>query len=91
MSYYITKYALSMGISVLEDADFEVGDSGMLCPKSHVPFSGRNYFHKEGGEWHRTKKAAITRAEEIRIAKIASLKKQISRLEKLDFNAWGPK
>ena len=43
------------------------------------------FFHGEGKEWHRTKEAAIAKAEEMRQKKIAGLKKQIERLEKLEF------
>jgi hypothetical protein len=42
-------------------------------------------YHGEGIEWHRTEAEAIARAEEMRIAKIASLKKQIAKLEKMKF------
>lgn len=40
-------------------------------------------FH--GNEWHRTREEAVARAEQMRAAKIASLKKQIAKLEKLSF------
>lgn len=38
-----------------------------------------------GPEWQETREAAITRAEEMKAAKIASLKRQIEKLEALEF------
>ena len=42
-------------------------------------------YHGEGKEWHRTKEAALVRAEKMRQKKIASLKKQIEKLERMKF------
>lgn len=36
-------------------------------------------------DWHPTREAALSRAEEMRAAKIASLKRQIAKLEALTF------
>lgn len=49
-------------------------------------FSGFEEYAR-GKDWHRTPEAAIARAEEMKAAKIASLRKQIDRLEKLEFKA----
>jgi len=38
-----------------------------------------------GNDWHRTEEAAIKRAEEMRLKKIASVKKQLGKLEKMRF------
>ncbi len=79
---WITRYALVSGITkfavVKADGDrVEVErDHSRLWP----------YYHGEGREWHRTQESAITKAEEMRKRKIASLKKQIEKLEKLDFS-----
>jgi hypothetical protein len=43
-----------------------------------------SHFHRP--DWHETKEAAIARAEVMRKKKLASLKKQISRLEALSFD-----
>ena len=40
-----------------------------------------------GKDWHRTPEAALARAEEMRLAKIESLKKSIKKLEGLKFIA----
>ena len=45
----------------------------------------RGYFHGEGREWHRTKESAIDKAEEMRKKKIETMKKQIEKLEKMEF------
>lgn len=88
MNFYVTKYALTSGLMTFESIDYEVkSGTNMLRPKAHVPFGFRHFFHVEGKEWHRTEEAAIARAEEMRVAKIASLKRQMAKLEKLDFNA----
>ena len=74
---WVTKYALSKGIFETEG---EAVGEGLF--KAHKQY---DYFHGEGRDWHRTKESAIVRAENMRIAKIASLKKQIAKLEKLSF------
>lgn len=74
---WVTKYALTIGIfekfgETLSEEQFEVFDHGCYY-----------YLHKH--EWHRTKEEAIARAEQMRKAKIASLKKQLEKLENLHF------
>jgi hypothetical protein len=44
-----------------------------------------DYAHGEGRQWHRTREAAVLIAESMRKKKIASLKQQIEKLEKLRF------
>jgi hypothetical protein len=79
MKVWITKYALTMGISErVARICSDINPDMISC-------GGLDLFHGEGREWHRTKEAATARAEEMRKAKIASLKKQIARLEKLTF------
>lgn len=81
---YITKYALTTGIShvlarVVKDTNGQMIEVKMGL---HIV-----YFHGEGKDWHRTEEGAVKRAEELRVKKIASLKKQIKKLESLKF--WG--
>ena len=47
-------------------------------------WDGVAYFHKN--EWHDDKGTAIARAEGMRVSKIASLKKQIAKLEAMKFD-----
>jgi len=80
--YWITKYALSAGIKVVSSLEAEVSENhpSMLAVKGYFA-----YFHGEGKEWHRSRESALARVEEMRKTKIASLKKQIAKLEKKTF------
>lgn len=75
MKAFITKYALTSGIKEIE------GRISRVSPKMFV--SGYGSYH--ANEWHIYRASAIARAEEMRVSKIASLKKQIAKLEKLKF------
>ena len=77
---WITKYALSGGI---EERDAELCGNDMVAIRTPNGFI--NYIHKEGRDWHLSQAQALLRAEEMRAAKIASLKKQIAKLEKMKF------
>jgi uncharacterized membrane protein len=76
---WITKYAISEGI-------YEI-DARVCSPVSQtmIEHVGKSniYFHND--DWHRTRESAVARAEEMRKAKIASLRKQIAKLEKKVF------
>lgn len=82
MKVWITKYALTKGMSEV-DLDKVVG--------AHI--NGENLYYRVNGfpigyikgEWHTEKSNAIAKAEEMRTKKIASLKKQIEKLENLNF------
>ena len=77
---WVTKYALSEGIQTLR---------GFVCHRisSDMFVCKGNPFGWHGKDWHRTPEAAIARAEEMRLAKIESLKKSIKKLEALQFSA----
>ena len=84
---WITKYALTIGIFVIEDAKWrrDISDEmityrrpGALSESAH------------GNDWHRTEEAAIARAEQMREAKIESHRKAILKLEKLTFSRLTP-
>ena len=76
---WVTKYALSSGI------EFVNGEVNHNVSSSMLSYGVRCVAH--GKDWHRTPEAALARAEEMRTAKIASLKKQIAKLEKMTFTA----
>lgn len=78
MKVWITKYALSEGIV---EVDTEVCTGDMIQTHEKWP----RYFHGEGRGYHTEKQSAINHADKMRQKKIASLKKQIERLEKLRF------
>ena len=79
MKVWITKYALTNEIieAEAEPCGFDIisasWDNGTRC----------NNF--KGDEWWSRKKNAIEKAEEMRQKKIASLKKQIEKLERMRF------
>lgn len=77
MKIWITKYALTNGIREAEGTGVSDGMASVRGP--HLT----EYYH--GRDWHKTREAAVARAEEMRTAKIASLQKSIAKLEKLRF------
>jgi hypothetical protein len=80
---YITKYALTEGIIEREDVAY-FSDTDRIGVECNYLFK-LQYFHGQGKEWHRTKEAAIERAEEMRKMEIEDLKKSIKRLERMNF------
>ena len=78
MKVFATKYALSIGI---EEIDGEIIGS-MVSRKTDI---WPQTYHGEGRDWHRTRDGAVKRANEMRVKKIASLKKQIAKLESTVF------
>lgn len=76
---FITKYALTKGIFTAEveiketDGRYFAVDQGKWCI----------YYHKP--DFHLTYKEAKARAEEMQRKKIASLKKQLARVQNLTF------
>lgn len=73
-----TKYALTNGII---ERDVEDCGGGMVKVLGTIQY----YLHGEGRDCHRTREGAVARAEKMRKDKIARLRKQIERLEKLRF------
>jgi len=81
MKVFITKYALTKGIYQVE-ARRVVGTIDMLeIPTARGTMS--QYLH--GLDWHITHESAVMKAEAMRRKKIASLKKQLSKLEEMKF------
>ena len=80
MKVWITKYAMSgKGVIPCEEARTTSLDTMVAV--------GSNCIHKN--DWHSTPEAAIARAEEMRTKKVASLKKQIAKLDAMSFVADG--
>lgn len=80
MKVWITKYALTKWI-IEAVGEFVTSDSvGISNRDLCLP---TRWFYK--GEWHSNKQSAIKKAEEMRQKKIASLKKQIEKLEEMRF------
>ncbi len=79
---YSSRYALTAGVQRIDNA--EVKESGLVAYRDKSNWT--IYLHNEGKEWHRTEDGAIARAEAMRQAKIASLKKSLAKLEKMRFD-----
>ena len=79
MKVWITKYALTDGI-IDGEASMCVFDRATVCLKNRK--YGIDFY---GSDWHYDKESAIDKAEEMRQKKIASLKKQIEKLERIRF------
>lgn len=75
MKAYITKYALTKGIIEIENPEFY---------ENYIVISNIEPLINPV-DWFRTKQEAINRAEEMRVNKIASLRKQIAKLESMKF------
>ena len=80
MKAWITKYALTSGIQEIEA---EGSESGNMIRE--VGQSAYGYYHGRGKEWHLSYAEAAVRAEEMRLAKIKSVKKQLAKLEAMSF------
>lgn len=77
---WVTKYALTEGIQEV---------SGEVChPISSSMLKFGKYGTAHGKDWHRNKEEALKRAEEMRVAKIASLKRSIARIEAMKFDVY---
>lgn len=81
---WISKFALTTGLYTTM-AELLPGGLAMV-------FGGHGTFDSclrgEGLEWHRSRDAAIARADELRDAKIASLRRRISKLKAI--KEWTP-
>lgn len=73
---WVSKYALTSGIT---EHDAEIASERMCVVQGRYP----QHYHK--GQWHRTEAEAIARAEQMRKAKLAALRKALARLEQLKF------
>jgi hypothetical protein len=78
---WVTKYALTEGIRVV---DAKVCGDGRMIAYGSVGYGSQ---HAHGKDWHRTPEAALARAEEMRKDKIASLRKNIAKMESMTFEA----
>ena len=87
MKVWITKCALTQGIEEIDSnqvKEFEMQDTGYLCFRRSGKYSYTVEIYSQK-DWYKTKESAIQKAEEMRQKKIASLKKQIEKLERMRF------
>lgn len=80
---FVTKYALTEGIREVDARICTRTSEGMIVYANNGGY--QQYAHGEGRDWHRTREAAVKRAEEMRAAKLKSIAKQIKLLEALTF------
>ena len=83
MTFYITKYALAQGIVEINTDDL----GSYKIDNGHLQITSKKNFPVDycAGEWYTDKSFAIEDAERRRVKKIESLKKQIEKLEKIEF------
>lgn len=80
-TFWITKYALTNGITKLE-LPVDASDDGYLSYIQRQPH--RHHFYNSK-EWHRTQEKAVIRAKEMQAAKLKSIDKQRARIATLKF------
>lgn len=83
MKIWVTKYALTVGIKVYKAR--EEPRDGHVVVHDRQGLNGWSMFF--GKDWHTSEDAALKRAEQMREDKIASLKKQIEKLNELSFKS----
>ena len=81
---WVTKYALTSGIKKMQVRICEGIDENMVATIGSFSLPAQ-HFHVEGRDWHRTHEGAIAKAEEMRLKKIATLQRQIGKLNKMNF------
>lgn len=76
MKIWVSKYALTDGIT----------EHDCIVEGDHAYITKFQYVNGEGKNWHTTKEEAFERADVMRKERIASLRKQIARLEEMRFD-----
>ena len=84
MKIWITKYALTQGIIEKDNAEIctEIDPHMVSVPWENC-LNGKCTFHK--GDWFTDHVDAVLEATRLKYNRIKSLKKQIAKLEKLNF------
>ena len=80
-TFYVTKYALTTGVMAVRGKVSDTSPDMLGYIIDGWPFT--SYAH--GKEWHDNFDDAIADCERRRKAKLESLKKQIDKLEKMEF------
>jgi hypothetical protein len=77
LKVWVTKFVFTEGI---EEVDAEQCSPTMVAVRSR---QWTQYVHKPF--WHTSREDAVAHAEKMRIAKLASLKKSMEKIQKLEF------
>ena len=91
MQVWITKFALTRGIlvgqTIGEAQEHFAGYSNVVRVPKHAGYHKGRYHsgYYSDTEWYRTEKDAIEHVEKLRDAKLKTLRKQIDKLEKMQF------
>lgn len=76
---YVTKYALTQGILEFQ-AEVK---AGMALVTNSAGY--KQYYHCLNRDWHQTRERALKYVEEMKTLKVASLERQIKRIQALTF------
>lgn len=82
MNYYVTSYALTSGVMILDGAQCEQKDSTLIYRGTGDGRRYDQYFHGEGKDWHRSRPSAMARVMKMIAAKRKSLEKSLAKLNK---------
>lgn len=81
---WITKYALTSGIKEVMVRQSETYPEFVDEAEAKQGWF-KQTFAGEGKEWHRTREAAVQRAEAMRKNKVISLRRQLAKFQKMTF------
>lgn len=79
---FVTRYALTQGIFEVSAEIHEDSQSKMVSYRAE---GSRFTQYAHGTDWHKDYESALKKSELMRTKKIASLLKQISKLQSIDF------
>lgn len=82
MKFFLSKYALTDGIKEAEGKVVKENTGDTVYAK----LDGYYSLFAFGKEAHETREAAVEAAEFLRARKLASLRRQIAKIEELDFS-----
>jgi len=77
---WVVKHLFSRGII---EVTGEMTESGAISIEDKKSAWSYSHYHK--GEWYSTQEEAIKKAEEMKARKLASLRKQIAKIEAMSF------
>lgn len=85
MKVFVIKYAMEKGIKEIEVMQ------NKNDPEIVIEYDGNYQIHYNKGEWYKTMSEAIKAVETLRMEKIASIGKQLQKIQNICFTADGKK